>query len=129
MAAPGYLLDSDVIIWILRNRAETVRLVERLSQESPEPFACSALSVLEVWVGAKPGEQEKTATLFDGLVVIPVDGPIAMRAAALLAGRKRSGPREWVDAVIAASALAHARTILTYNRKDYPYPEVALYPT
>lgn len=127
--ADRYLLDSDVLIWVLRNRRDTVEMLERLSNECPEPLACSSLSVLEIWAGVKPGETEKTAQLFEGIDVIPVDSVVARRAASLLAGRKRRDPREWIDALIAATALKYGMTLVTYNRKDYPYRGIALYPT
>lgn len=126
---PRYLLDSDVLIWLLRGRPDTTDLVAVLADESVEPPACSALSVLEIWVGVKPGEEASTQRLFDHLDILPVDRDIARRAAHLLASRKRTSPRDWVDAVIAASAILRGKTLVTYNRKDYPYKEIALYPT
>ena len=124
-----YLLDSDVLIWVLRNRKETVSLVQHLLRESGEPLSCSALSALEVWVGAKPGEETKTDILFSSLDTVPVDGKIARRAAGLLRARRTRETGDWVDAMIAASAMIHGMTLVTYNRKDYPYPGMSLYPT
>jgi hypothetical protein len=125
---PSYLLDSDVLIWILRNRESTVRMVEELAGRATEPLACSALSVMEIEVGVKPGEEARTAECLDGLTVLPVDGELAREAAALLRKRKRLEPREWVDALIAATAIRHGLTLVTYNRRDYPYSEVSLHP-
>lgn len=124
----SYLLDSDVLIWILRNRESTVRMVEELADHAAEPLACSALSVMEIWVGVKPGEEARTAECLDGLTVLPVDGELAHKAAALLRRRRRTEPREWVDALIAATAVRHGLTLVTYNRRDYPYSEVSLHP-
>ncbi len=124
----SYLLDSDVLIWLLRDRRETVAMVENLIQQSAEPLACSAMSVLEIWVGAKPGETARTELLFSHLAIIPVDGRIARRASELLTSRKRTAPDQWVDAIIAASSLLHGMTLVTYNRRDYPHPGIALYP-
>jgi len=124
----SYLLDSDVLIWILRNRESTVRMVEELADHAAEPLACSALSVMEIWVGVKPGEEARTAECLDGLTVLPVDGELAREAAALLRKRKRLEPREWVDALIAATAIRHGLTLVTYNRRDYPYSGVSLQP-
>lgn len=125
-----YLLDTDVLIWVLRDRKETVDLLSRLSEESAEAPACSALSVLEIWSGVRASEVKKTALLLDALEVVPIDGPVARQAAELLRAHKRSrNPREWIDALIAATALRDQRILVTYNRKDYPYPNLALYPT
>jgi predicted nucleic acid-binding protein len=124
-----FLIDSDVLIWVLRNRPDTVALLEQLIQQGQETLACSALSVLEIWAGAHPHESAKTATLLDALEVIPLDGPIARRAAELLRAKGRArDPREWIDAIIAATAMRRHLTLVTYNRRDYPYPSLPLYP-
>ena len=124
-----YLLDSDVLIWVLRNRKETVRLVDRLVEESGETVACSALSLLEVWAGSKPSEVSRTAAFFDTLEIIPVSGEIAKRADELLKAHHRAhDPREWIDALIAATALEQRLTLITYNQRDYPYHDLTLYP-
>jgi predicted nucleic acid-binding protein len=83
---------------------------------------------MEIEVGVKPGEEARTAECLDGLTVLPVDGELAREAAALLRKRKRLEPREWVDALIAATAIRHGLTLVTYNRRDYPYSEVSLHP-
>lgn len=124
-----YLVDSDVLIWVLRNRQETVQLAERLAQESGETLACSAVSVLEIWMGTRPSEQTRTTALLEALDILPIDGPIAKRAAELLqAHRAPRDPREWLDALIAATALQYHLTLVTYNQRDSPYPTLALYP-
>lgn len=106
-----------------------VQLVERLAQESGETLGCSSLSILEIWAGTRPSEQARTATLLDALDVFSVDGAIAKRAAELLRTRRDAGnPREWIDALIASTALQYRLTLVTYNQRDYPYPALALYP-
>lgn len=125
----NFLLDSDVLIWLLRGRAETVELVERLQRETAVALACSALSILEIWTGVRPGEERKTQALLEPLRAVPVDASIARRAALLLFSRKRQrDPREWIDAVIAATCLELRLTLVTYNLHDYPYRDISLYP-
>jgi predicted nucleic acid-binding protein len=106
-----------------------VELVERLQREAPAAPACSALSVLEIWTGVRPREERKTQALLESLRVVPVDASIARRAALLLSLRKRQrDPREWIDAVIAATCLELRLTLVTYNLRDYPYRDISLYP-
>ena len=125
-----FLLDSDVLIWLLRGRAETMRLVDRLHGGTHVALACSALSVLEVWTGVRSGEERRTEALMESLQVVPVDASIARRAAGLLVSRKRQrDPREWIDALIAATCLEIHLTLVTYNLRDYPYRDISLYPT
>ncbi len=66
----------------------------------------------------------------ESLQVVPVDASITRRAAGLLVSRKRQrDPREWIDALIAATCLEFHLTLVTYNTRDYPYPDISLYPT
>ena len=124
-----YLTDSDVLIWVLRNRRDTVDLLTRLAEETGEPLACSAISILEIWNGAKPSETRRTSIFLETLQVIPIDHAIARLAAQLLkSSRREKSSREWVDAMIAATAVQNRMTLLTYNRKDYPYTDITLYP-
>lgn len=124
-----YLLDSDVLIWVLRNRPDTVALLQRLAEETGETLACSALSTLEIWLGAKPSETHKTAVLLETLDAIPITAEIARAAAELLKAHRRSrAPQEWIDALIAATALDQHLTLVTYNQRDYPYRDLVLYP-
>ena len=126
---PRYLVDSDVLIWVLRNRQDTISVLNQLVEETGEPVACSAVSVLEIWAGTRPAEFSKTGLFLDALEAVPVDRTIARSAADLLRKHKRhNSPRDWVDAVIAATALHHGIPLLTYNRKDYPYTNLVLYP-
>ena len=124
-----YLLDSDVLIWALRGREETVSLLENLQDRSDGPLACSALSVMEVSFGVRSGEEKMTRALLDALDVLPVTADAARRAADLLRhSKKTKNPRDWVDALIAATCLLSGATLVTYNRKDYPYLDLTLYP-
>jgi len=66
----------------------------------------------------------------ESLQVVPVDASIARRAAGLLVSRKRQrDPREWIDVLIAATCLELHLTLVTYNLRDYPYPDISLYRT
>ena len=124
-----YLADSDVLIWVLRGRQDTIDLLTRLAEETGQSIACCALSILEIWSGVKPPEVHKTSLFLEALEVLPIDQTIARLAADLLrASRRERSPREWVDALIAATAFHYQLSLLTYNRKDYPYPDLVLYP-
>jgi predicted nucleic acid-binding protein len=125
----NFLLDSDILIWILRGQRETIETMEHLRSDDNNTFGCSSLTVLEIWTGARAGEEKKTQALLDSIQIFPVNGPVARRAAALLrAAKKENNPREWIDAVIASTCLIESLTLVTYNRKDFPYSGLSLYP-
>lgn len=121
-----YLLDSDVIIWVLRKQERTLKLVREISKSGVP--ACSPLSVIEIMIGAKPGEEEATKGLLTALQLVPVDRAIAEKAAEYVKTYQNKDKPDFADAIIAATAVIHDLTLVTYNRKHYPMPEVKLYP-
>lgn len=117
-----YLIDSDVIIWHLRGRAQTIDLLKRLSEEGP--LACSALSITEVMRGAKAAELQSTEALLAELEVFDVTREVAMLATSYV--RRGAGI---IDAQIIATCLTHGLTMVTYNRKCFDWPELNLFDT
>ena len=115
------LLDTDVLIDLLRGRHATRRLLARETQQAIP--CCSVISVAELAAGLRAGEESATEALVNALVIVPVTKEIAE-----VAGRfKRTSRRrtlELADCLIAASAFVEGATLLTGNVKDYPMSEV-----
>ena len=122
----SYLLDSDIIIWVLRRQQKTLELVREISRAGVP--ACSPLSVIEILIGARPEEEEETRKLLQAFQLIPVDWAIAARAAEYIQIYQGKDDPDFADAIIAATAVVHELTLVTYNRKHYPMPEIKLYP-
>jgi predicted nucleic acid-binding protein len=122
-----FLLDSDIIIWHLRGREEVTAMLRDL-QRFGVP-GCSALSVLEVQLGVKKGEEEKTNYFFRYLRVFDVNREVASKAAQLIREYKGRGVTlDIPDAVIASTCILHDLILVTYNRKHYPITELEFYP-
>jgi len=122
-----FLLDSDVIIWHLRGRKEVTDVLRDL-QRFGLP-ACSALSVLEVQLGVKKGEEEKTDRFLRSLRIFDVNMEIASKAAQLIRRCKPKGVTlDLPDFVIAATCLLHELILVTYNTKHYPISEIKFHP-
>jgi predicted nucleic acid-binding protein len=58
----AYLLDSDVLIDISRNRTESIDYVDML----PDPWAISQVTAMELLVGAR---NKRHFTMIDSLVL------------------------------------------------------------
>lgn len=117
-----YLLDSDVLIAYLRKRQEAVASLKGL-EGADHDLAISALSVVEVLAGALPKEVDGTRSLLDSLSLFSVEREIAHKAADLMREERRKGHTlSLPDAVIAATALHHRATLLTYNVRHFPMP-------
>ena len=118
-----YLLDSDVLIWLLRGRSETLQRLERLEG----PFGVSVISRAEIWAGAREHEHRQIEELFLGLTAYGVDPAVADRAGTFLQQyRQRHRPLELADALIAATAVVNGLTLVTYNVSHFPMPELRL---
>ena len=122
-----FLLDSDVIIWHLRGQKEVTEMLRDL-QRFGLP-ACSALSVLEVQLGVKKGEEEKTSRFLKSLKIFDVNMEIASKAAQFIRERKSKGiTLDLPDSVIAATCILHELILVTYNKKHYPISGIEFHP-
>jgi len=125
-----FIVDTNVLIDVLRGRAEAVTVVRRLLED--DDVAISALTHLELLTGARLSEQRAVATLVAAFVELPVDGVVVARASAL--ARRHAPAHRGIDAidaidaidfVIAASAQIHEAQLITRNVKDFPmFPEL-----
>ena len=122
-----FLIDSDVLIWALRGQRETLELLRTL-QPLGIP-ACSPISVIEVKLGVKSGEDKKTNAFLNSLEVYPIDRQVADKASESITECRRKGITLGIpDAIIAATCTIHQLTLVTYNTKHYPLAEVKFYP-
>ena len=120
-----YLLDSDVIIWILRGKPGSTDAIRDL--QSRGTLGCSALSVFEVELGIKPGEEDRTRELLRSLRCYVLDAEAASRAAGWFREYRRKGRTlDFMDLLIGATSLRWNLTLVTYNPKDFPIPELVL---
>ncbi len=122
-----YLLDSDVIIWILRGKTDAIAAARDLRVRGG--LGCSALSVFEVELGMRRGEEDRTRDLLRSLTCYPVEGEIAAQAAVWFRAYRRKGRTlDFIDLLIAATCLRWNLNLVTYNPKDFPMPDLALLP-
>jgi predicted nucleic acid-binding protein len=97
--------------------------------EAGNDLACSTITVAEIYAGMRAHEAARTESFLEGMEPYDIDWELA-RYAGLLKnewaqqGRTLSVP----DVLIAATALAYRLVLMTDNRKDFPMPELALYP-
>jgi hypothetical protein len=117
------LIDTDVVIDHLRGVAEAMECLLGIV-DSDEIPALSVVTVAEIEAGVREEERAAVESLLGSFTLLEVDAPIALLAGGL---RRIYGPTHGVllpDAIIAATAVVHGRTLYTLNRKHYPMPEV-----
>ncbi len=122
-ALSGVLLDSDVVIEVLRGRRRIVDAL-RLLEHSGVPTFCTAVTWAEVHAGLRRGEEQVTEEFLQARGEVVLDARAGRRAGAYLATFGRSHGVEIADALIAAAATTSGLVLWTLNRKHYPMREL-----
>lgn len=118
-----HLLDSDILIWVLRGKKEAIDFVGSLLKE--EVPGISALAFYEVWAGARLSEEETITEFLSAFDVLPVDQEIAKQGARYtLALRKKGITLSVTDALIAATAKSKELVLVTMNQRHFPMTDI-----
>ena len=111
--ADGFLLDSDICIYLLKNLSPL--LTRRVREQEEGSLFLSAISYAEVGLGARDrlDEQEALRRLSGDVMILPFDAAAAQCYAVLPFRRAK------FDRLIAAHALATGLTLVTNNETDF----------
>jgi predicted nucleic acid-binding protein len=119
----GVLLDSDVVIELLRGQKAIVAALSALEARGVPAFTCGVV-VAEVFAGLRSGEDAATESFFSARGDVVIDGTTGRRAGSYLARYARSHGVEVADALVAAAAATAGLRLWTLNRKHYPMRDV-----
>lgn len=114
------LLDTTVVIDLLRGRGGARGRLETLRAAGDDPYVC-AINVEETVRGLWPRELAAADLLFRGLRVVPLEereGRQAGEWRRLYAARGRTLTQ--ADCLVAAAALAVGGRLATGNPRDFP---------
>ena len=120
------LLDTTVIIDLLRGRTEARRRLTELHDVGDSPYVC-AINVEETVRGLTPSEREAAKRLFTGLRIVPLTDAEGRRAGEWrrsYASRGRTLAQ--ADCLIAAAAVTIGARLATGNPRDFPMAELAV---
>ena len=121
-----YLFDTDVLIAYLRGYPHAVELLKALAAQGFD-FLISPVTIIEIEAGTRDTEKEKTYELLDIFEVCTVDRSIAHAAGSSLRKyRKKGVTLGLADVIIAATALTHHLTLVTYNISHYPMSDLQI---
>jgi predicted nucleic acid-binding protein len=120
------LLDTDVIIEVLRGRRRVAEAILGLEAAGVRTYAC-AVSWAEVHAGLRPGEEALTHASLAQRAEVVIDAHAGEWAGQYLARYARSHGLEIADALIAAAATTAGLALWTQNQRDYPMPDLRFY--
>ena len=112
------VLDTNVLIEILKNNQQTIKQVESLSP----PLFVSVISAMELIYGAlNKNEQKKLQQFLSLFTIIELNEKISKQAFSLITQYAKSHTLDIPDALIAASCLESNKILFSYNRKDFRF--------
>src|SRR5258708_8981437 len=120
-----YLLDTDILIWILRGRDEIIERVSQLKEKSP--VCISVISIAEIYQNIFPSELTTTEEFLNLHNIFEVDAKIAKIAGLYFQQySKQLQNLSLADCLIAATANSHDLSLVTLNIKHFPMKDIKL---
>lgn len=120
------LLDTTVLIDILRGRPETILRLLALRKGGDVPYTC-VVGIDEVARGLRPSEAASARRLFAGLRIAPLGEDEGWQAGTWRREFAARGVRlTQADCLVAAAGLGAGARICTGNPKDFPMSEIAV---
>jgi tRNA(fMet)-specific endonuclease VapC len=122
----NYLLDTNAVVALLRNKPVEVRERYREAQAAGDYLALSSVVLFELWYGVAKSSQvrantERLRVLLSGdLDLLDFDDEDARTAGHLRATLERAGtPIGAYDLLIAGQALRRGLTVVTANTSEF----------
>jgi tRNA(fMet)-specific endonuclease VapC len=122
----NYLLDTNAVVALLRNKPAGVRQRYREAEKSSDYLAVSSVVLFELWYGvAKSGRvqenTERLRVLLSGdLDLLDFDDEDAQTAGRVRAALEKTGtPIGAYDLLIAGQALRRSLTVVTANTSEF----------
>lgn len=120
------LLDTTVLIDVLRGRAGSLSRLTRVQRAGDLPFIC-AVNVEEVVRGLRASETDAAEALFRGMRLAPLGVAEGKRAGSW---RREFAARgvtlAQADCLVAAAAAAVSARLATGNVRHFPMPELTV---
>jgi len=111
------ILDTNILIEILKNNAKTIKEVEKYSQHY-----ISSITKMELFYGARDKKELEELNKFVSLfTVIPLNKDISNLAEDLVYKYAKSHTLDIADSLIASTSLIMGYKLFTYNKKDFKY--------
>lgn len=118
-----FLLDTDILIWILRGKNEVRDKISKLKEVSPH--AISVISIAEIFRNIFPSELSATEDFLNQHIIFDVDQKTA-KIGGLYAQQyqKQLKKLSLEDCLIAGTANVNNLTLVSLNTKHFPMKDI-----
>jgi hypothetical protein len=114
------LIDSDIVIWILRGDTQMSEMFKRATVDTDGNLFVTPVQIAEVFAGVLPKERMMVENFFSSLGVIAINDEIGKLAGEFMNLYKKSHSLTLADALVAAAAKLNGCKLWTKNKKHYP---------
>lgn len=118
-----YLLDTDVLIWVLRGNKEIVKKTSTLKEKSE--LSISVISIAEIYKNIFPSELTVVEDYLQQHIIFEVDQKIAKISGLYFQQySKQLKNLSLMDCLIAGTANVNNVTLVTLNSKHFPMKDI-----
>lgn len=114
------IIDSDVIIWILRGDEQIADQFKRAVVDNNGNVFITPVQIAEVHAGMFPKEKEQVDRFLATLQVLPLAAESGILAGEFMNKYRKSHGVALADALIAAAVRLSGNVLWTKNAKHYP---------
>ena len=119
------LIDTDVVIEILRGTQDIIKVVKTFWRNGDVVFCCP-VTIAEVYHGLLQNEIGETERFFRSIECLPITKETGVKAGEYLAKYHKSHSVELGDALIAAVCFSNKTLLYTLNKKHYPMKDIKM---
>lgn len=118
-----YLIDTDVLIWVLRGNKKYTQFLLKLKDE--DVLSISTITIAEIYKNIYPAEMVKTENLINEFQILEINVSIAKQAG--LYWQQYAGKftnLSLTDCLIAAAANVADAALVSLNLKHFPMRDI-----
>ena len=120
-----YLIDTDIIIWVLRDNQKYKNLLKKLSRKGV--LSISTITIAEVYKNIFPTEYTNTEELLDQFESIDVTSSIAKQGGFYWQQfHKKLQNLSLADCLIAGTANVNNLKLVSLNTKHFPMDDIKI---
>jgi len=113
------IIDTDILIWILRGDENIKRRFTELVLETKGYVFITPVQIAEIYTGIKEKEKIKTENFLESFNIINIDKRIGKIAGEFINKYGKSHNVTMTDALIGAAAKVNGFKLWTLNKKHY----------